>query len=331
MSKIKFLALAVACVFMTSCDTATSSTETTNPSNNSSTGLRGAVLDPSGRGIPNAVVKLKSNGATAITGPDGRWSFGSKSVAGGMFLARAVDSVGSDSVVISKDSQVIAAQPVKNYNVELPPLYIVQRDIFGTLTNIIKGVDYKVLGVIKYPDSSTQVLNFWYNKTGGSYSKFFYVVASPTEEMFTIDIAVTLNGDTTARCWTVEFSSMAGNIQMPALRVNNLTPMFKTNVDSAHNGVVASYFRGVPRVVSVVIDSSTFAIDSLKYEWRVANSAWQISKTPSFRIDTVFETHDSTWRYAYDAVDTLVKYGFVTTRITSKFGKIAYDTVAWKQ
>jgi hypothetical protein len=101
--KTKILLATLMAAALIACDS-TSSNDTTNDNGggNNTIGLSGSLLDPSGKGIPNAKVLLKSTGAVAITDANGKWAITSTPDARAT-AARALAE--TDSIVVSKDSQ----------------------------------------------------------------------------------------------------------------------------------------------------------------------------------------------------------------------------------
>ena len=71
--KTKILLATLMAAALIACDS-TSSNDATNDNGggNNAIGLSGSLLDPSGKGIPNAKVCLKSTGAVAITDANGK-------------------------------------------------------------------------------------------------------------------------------------------------------------------------------------------------------------------------------------------------------------------
>jgi hypothetical protein len=322
--KTKILLATLMAAALIACDS-TSSNDTTNDNGggNNTIGLSGSLLDPSGKGIPNAKVLLKSTGAVAITDANGKWAITNTPGARALAARALADT---DSIVVSKDSQVIAAKPVVTYNAELPPMYIVQRDIFGTLLEAPIGKTLQVSGIVDMPDSSKYLLNFWYNKTSGSYSKFFYLLASDTVQTYRVSLVVRdSSGDTISKSKApLEFTTEAGDIQMLAMRYNNFTPKFTFNRDSLIPNVIGTGRH----VVKINLDSSNFSNVVKLVEWRLANDTNWVNTASSTRYQFSTEplVDPKTLDYTYSIYDSLKRYNRIVARVSLKNGGISYDT-----
>lgn len=321
--KTKLILAVLAAFALNACDS-TSSNEAANNDNGgaSTVGLRGSVLDPSGRGIPNAKVRLKSTGAVAITDANGKWSITSTPTQG--FAGRALAS--TDSIVVSKDSQVIAAKPVVTYNAELPPMYIVQRDIFGTLLEAPIGKSLLVSAIVDMPDSSKYLLNFWYNKTAGSYSKFFYLLAADTIQTYRVSLVVRDSaGDTLSKSKSpLEFTTEAGDVQLLPLRYNNFTPKFTFNRDSLKADDWRMPFgttRPIMKTVMLNLDSSNYDKPYM-YEWKVLDdTVWTITDVPSYTFNAA-RANATLWE------DAAYNSNAIKVRVTCKNRKSMMDSTA---
>jgi hypothetical protein len=319
-----FIAM-LATLAIAACDSSTSSNNPDNGGLTSVTGLHGSILDPNGKGIPNAKVRLKSTGATATTDADGKWSLSvsaARAVAGRTFDA-------TDSIVISKDSQVIVAKPVTSYNVELPPLYVVQRDVFGTLLNAPIGKALQVSAVINMPDSTKYLLNFWYNKASANYSKFFYLVSSDSIQTYLISLVVRDSlGDTISKSKTpMEFTTEAGDVQMLPIRYNNYVPVFTFNKDSLIPTVIGTGRH----IVKLKLDSSNYSNDVKLVEWRLANDTnWvNTASATRYQFNTEPLVDPKTLDYTYAIYDSLKRYNRIVARVTLKNNVVNHDTTKY--
>lgn len=324
--KTKLILAVLAAFALNACDS-TSSNEPNN-GGTATVGLRGSILDPSGRGIPNAKVRLKSTGAVAITDANGKWSITS-TTSTQAFAGRALAA--TDSIVVSKDSQVIAAKPIVTYNAELPPLYIVQRDIFGTLLEAPIGKALQVSAIVDMPDSSKYLLNFWYNKTSGSYSKFFYLLAADTIQTYRVSLVVRdSTGDTISKSKSpLEFTTEAGDVQMLPLRYNNFTPKFTFNRDSVWEKGFGTY--AIYQTIKIELDASNYDKPYM-YEWKVLDDTiWTITENPSYTFNQSRPCVKGSngCEYPWD------KLGYnnnaVKVRVTTRNRKVAIDSSYLRQ
>lgn len=330
--KTKIILAALMAAALIACDS-TSSNDATNDNGggNNTIGLSGSLLDPSGKGIPNAKVRLKSTGAVAITDANGKWAITNTPGARALAARALADT---DSIVVSKDSQVIAAKPVVTYNAELPPMYIVQRDIFGTLLEAPIGKTLQVSGIVDMPDSSKYLLNFWYNKTSGSYSKFFYLLASDTIQTYRVSLVVRdSSGDTISKSKApLEFTTEAGDIQMLAMRYNNFTPKFTFNRDSLKATNSQSVWAlPVMKTIALNLDSSNFNAPQM-YEWKAyGDTVWTITSvsTYTFNASRPVTANGSTTNTFWD-VDAF-KNNAIKVRVTGKNRKITIDSISLRE
>ena len=349
--KTKILLATLMAAALIACDSTSSNDANDNGGGNNVIGLSGSLLDPSGKGIPNAKVRLKSTGAVAITDANGKWAITNTpsqygNLANGCSVIRrpplpdtvicsaARAAFDTDSIVVSKDSQVIAAKPVVTYNAELPPMYIVQRDIFGTLLEAPIGKTLQVSGIVDMPDSSKYLLNFWYNKTSGSYSKFFYLLASDTIQTYRVSLLVRdSSGDTISKSKApLEFTTEAGDIQMLAMRYNNFTPKFTFNRDSLKATNSQSVWAlPVMKTIALNLDSSNFNAPQM-YEWKAyGDTIWTITSvsTYTFNASRPVTANGSTTNTFWD-VDAF-KNNAIKVRVTGKNRKITIDSISLRE
>lgn len=217
------ITFAIAAILQMGCD---SSGKSTDSADNGDGILSGSVLDHSGKGIANASIKLRSSGQTTLTDANGKWTLqpnAARSVAG-----RTAESA-TDSVIVSKDSQYIASQPVTSYTTELPPLYIVQRDLYGSLANFREGT-YTVTAYLTFPDSTTKVIPLWHNTVAHAFSGFIYTVYTAQTVDYSVRVIVREDSAITGLSPVVPFNSTAGDVTIPVFSYRNITPTVALSV-----------------------------------------------------------------------------------------------------
>jgi len=179
------------------------------------------------------------------------------------------------------------------------------------------------------PDSSKYLLNFWYSKTSGSYSKFFYLLASDTIQTYRVSLVVRdSSGDTISKSKApLEFTTEAGDIQMLAMRYNNFTPKFTFNRDSLIPNVIGTGRH----IVKLVLDSSNFSSTVKLVEWRLANDTNWVNTASSTRYQFSTEplVDPKTLDYTYSIYDSLKRYNKIVARVSLKNGGIGYDTAKY--
>jgi len=222
MHKYRFLAtLIIAAMLAVGCD----SSSTTAPDQETVSGLRGTILHDNGKPFVGLTVKLKARNQTTKTDVNGRWvipTSSSSSVAG-----RALGAL--DSVVVSTDSQVVTTQPVSSYDAVLPDLYIVQRDLYGSLANFREGT-YTVTAYLTFPDSTTKVIPLWHNTVAHAFSGFIYTVYTAQTVDYSVRVIVREDSAITGLSPVVPFNSTAGDVTIPVFSYRNITPTVALSV-----------------------------------------------------------------------------------------------------
>lgn len=258
--------------------------------------IRGSVLLQDGKGLAGARVRLHSTGAVTMTGADGSWSLpGSASAV----AARA--EAGTDSVTVSKDSQIIASQAVTSS--ELPPLYLVQRDIFGSLSAPIPGHTYTITAKLTLPDGSVKDIGLWHNAVANSFSGFIYTVVGTGVQNYSVQVQVRDTGfvvlrrpplpDSLIRLPdtaivgigpAVPFTSAAGDILIPAFSYANVGYKLLTKAPADSIAFKSSFSA------EVAVSDTTVAGIGLhapyQFSYRVGSGAWVSGKPSALVLDT---------------------------------------------
>jgi hypothetical protein len=223
------------------------------------------------------------------TDANGRWSLPApKAVA-------ARSAAGSDSEIVSNDSQTIVTTPVTNYYAELPPLYIIQRDLYGSLANFVQG-KYVVTAYLVLPDSTTRTIPLWHNQVAYAFSGFIYTIYTTQTVNYSVRVVVrdTTNHDDstiTGISPVVPFNSTAGDVTIPVFSYRNLVPSAKVEVEGAiriGNEVKLTATVGDTDIVGgyMVSDNAKNAI-YWKHGSANGNAAWTLgTKSLSVKIDT---------------------------------------------
>jgi hypothetical protein len=287
--KKMILAVLVTATLM-ACDSATNSNESNN-SNGNGTALTGSVLTSEGKPVVGAKITIKSTKQSVYTDANGKWSLNvsttkaSIGVTGQAVAGRSL--AGTDSAVVSKDSQYIASQPIVSYTAELPALYIVQRDLYGNLANAVPGETYTITAVMAFPDSSRKTIALWHNAVAKSFSGFIYTVWDPSiTRSYNVQVTVRDHDSVvTGVSPVVPFTDAAGDVLIPVFGYENTKP--KINRISVAGG----YTAGSTVVLGVVYGDSDIVNgvpvqDTMKnnVEWKHGDSAWVTAKTAIFRI-----------------------------------------------
>jgi len=176
--------------------------------------LVGKVLTKDGNPVPNAVAHLKEFDVSDTTDSKGEYTI---AVPAGL-SKRAAGAV--DSLLITRDEQLLTTMEVLNYIDTMPDVFIVQRDFSGMVDSGSSAFD-KIEAVVwnNGNDSIKKTVELYYSPVSRRYSGFIYFIYSGAEEHYFVYINV-YNFDTVfvGRSDTVDFSSMAGDIEIPTFR-----------------------------------------------------------------------------------------------------------------
>jgi hypothetical protein len=226
--------------------------------------LVGRVLDKDGRPIPNAVAQLASRQLSGVTNTEG--------------VYRIVDSIadtvlpkaqGLDSVLILRDGQLISTLEVLRYIDTLPDLFIVQRDVYGLIDSTageFSRIEVVISGGV-IPPELPKVVELWFNAATNGYSGFVYFVYTAQVANFTLYVNV-YGADSTfiGRSRTVQFSSLAGDVQVPAIDPTNAFPQVEAGEDT---------LVGVrDTVVLHGWAADTFGGKAVMFEWKIGSENW---------------------------------------------------------
>lgn len=282
MKLTRMLSLLLFSSFLVACDTSTKSDDTPSPRSYST--LSGSVLLQSGKGLPGAVVRLRSTGATTTTDANGKWSLSKVYVAG--FAARAAaDTVtpGTDSVIITRDSQVIGAQVVDGS--ELDPLYVVQRDLFGGLAAPVSGRSYLIRAELTLPDQTKKTIWLWHNQVAKSFSGFIYTVAGTGIQNYSVSVQVLDARDSSlvGLSPAVPFTSAAGDIQIPVFRYENLGlgVVWSGPTDTLRYDTAATTTFSMRATVSDTSIEGIGLLAPYTYSYAIGDSTWISGQLPS--------------------------------------------------
>lgn len=266
--------------------------------------LTGTVSNKDGQPLPGAVARLKGLGLADTTDATGKYT-----ISGNLQkrLAKASAADVEDTLLILRDGQLITWYDVVEWVDTLPALFVVQRNISGPLqvgTDSIGKVE-AVLHGDGISDSLPLIAELWFNQAVSEYSGFIYFAYS-TERR---DYAVYVNAYNIDTLWigrsdTINFTSLAGDIEIPAFDAENA-------VWSPSAGRDTAVFVGGTILLGGMAEP-TFEGTVTKWEWKIADSPFVQTSTS----DTAF-TAPST------PIDQLV----CILRVTDSFGYVKTDTI----
>lgn len=279
----RLLSLLLFSSLLVACDSSTKSEDTPSPRSYST--LSGSVLLQSGKGLPGARVRLRSTGATTTTDANGKWSLSKVYVAAGVAARAAADTVepGTDSVIITRDSQVIGAQVVDGS--ELDPLYVVQRDLFGGLSSPVSGRSYLIRAELTLPDQTKKTIWLWHNQVAKSFSGFIYTVAGTGTQNYSVSVQVLDAADSAlvGLSPAVPFTSAAGDIQIPVFRYENLGlgVVWSGPTDTLRYDTAATTTFAMRATVSDTSIAGIGLLAPYTYSYAIGDSTWISGQLPS--------------------------------------------------
>jgi hypothetical protein len=264
--------------------------------------LTGKVLNKDGSPVVSAQVRLVQSNLAAVTNSSGTFLLSEPLSGSGAALAKAVDK---DTLRIKKDSQEVVSREITKFIDTLPDFYIIQRDIYGSITNSVTDFS-KIEAVIREAnDSVPKKVALWFNKGVNGYSGFVYFPY--TNELHNYIVRVNLYSVDSlliGRSDSVVFPSTAGNIQIPLINPLNALPFANAGADT---------------VVSFSDTVRLHGIGGDRFDSTVAGLAWDVGGKGTFvqtrTGDTVF------------CAGSISDSDFICIlRVTDNDGNIAYDT-----
>lgn len=180
--------------------------------------VAGVVTDNSGKPIVGAVARLMKSGLTAITDVNGAYK-----ISGTAGLAKRASSSGevNDTLVIKvgnsnpgDSSEVVKTVVTSGVIMDLPPTYIVQREIRGYLIDDDQVLISKIEAYVydkSVPDQVKEI-NLWYDIVNDAFSSFAYF-SSETNKQYTLYVKIyDNNGKFIGQSPDYDFTDNTGNI-----------------------------------------------------------------------------------------------------------------------
>lgn len=187
--------------------------------------LTGKVMNKDGSPVALAQVRLSQYGLTATTNSSGVFLLTSPS---GSAKAPA-----KDTLEINKDDQDITSQEITQFIDTLPDIFIVQRDIYGSIATSVTDFS-KIEAVIRESgDSIPKTVVLWFNKGVNGYSGFVYFPYTSELHSYVVYVNVySADSLLIGRSDSVVFPSTAGNIQIPLINPLNAVPFASAGADT---------------------------------------------------------------------------------------------------
>lgn len=269
--------------------------------------LVGKVLTKDGNPVPYAIAHLEKFDVYDTTDNNGKYEIVIDSSDTGILFAKSTaDS--SDSLTILKDGQIITSIEIIDYIDTLPDVIIVQRDIHGKIIETVTLFSRIEAVLWNQADTIQTIAELFYSKPTFSYSGFVYFVYTGSKQDYSIYVNV-FNTDSQfiGRSDTIDFTSIAGDIEIPLINPLNATPSVNASADSAIGIKDTFVLSGTA--------SDNYGGEIISWSWDVGNKGDFIATTPDSNLVTVApsEADDS-----YECV----------LRVMDDDSNIVFDTVS---
>jgi hypothetical protein len=260
---IKALLTALAAWSLWSCDKTTSATGTSDDTH-SSVSITGRVFTEESKPLGAVIVHLRHAGLTDTTNGDGAFSIKGAIPA----AARAFAAV--DTLDYLRDGTVVYSVGVGAWVDTLPDLFLVQRNISGSITAGSIPVASTVATLWNAKGDSIPLGLEW-NTVSQNYSGFAWFRYTGGLDSFHVQVeAMDSAGRLLGKSVKLAFTSRAGDILLPTFSAGNALP-----------GIILSgplsLVRGDTARLRAVVTNS--AVLSLAYQWRIGVGPWATSRT----------------------------------------------------
>lgn len=213
--------------------------------------VTGKVLDKDGKPVVGARAKLLNSGLTAITGSDGSYIIKGEAKLSKTLAKRTASAAteGTDTLVVTVangqsngDSSEIVKEVVESGVIfELPPTYIVQREIRGYLTPDDESQVGRIEAVVydlAVPEKK-KYIDLWHDVLNKAFHTFAYF-SSATNKQYSLYVRVyDKQNRFIGRSPDFVFPDQAGNIIFKdPFRYDNARPLV-TKVECSNRGVVS--------------------------------------------------------------------------------------------
>lgn len=198
--------------------------------------VAGVVTDNSGKPVVGAVARLMKSGLSAITDADGAYK-----ITGTSGLAKRTSSGELNDTLVIKvgnsnpgdSSEVVKTAVTSGVIMDLPPTYIVQREIRGYLEDEDLVLISKIEAYVYDKSAPDQVkeINLWHDVVNDAFSSFAYF-SSETNKEYTLYVKVyDNNGKFIGQSPDYDFTDNTGNIIFKnPFKVINAKPTIKITV-----------------------------------------------------------------------------------------------------
>lgn len=268
--------------------------------------LYGKVLDIENKGVANVVVQLSTTGFGDTTNSEGIYQIlASEDTI--IQLGLNLDTL-QDTVEYFNNNSLITTANIVNWIDTLPDVYIIQRNVSGSLLTTYTQFK-RVEAVLKNLDDSTVAVkseDLWLSTNTFNYSGYLYFLNNAGVQHYSLYVNI-YNKDSifVGRSATETFPSTAGDILLAPFDPFNAVPTVNAGSDFtvSINDTIALY--------GSVIDS--FGGTVAKWEWDIGNTGVFVESLDSTFSTIAPITADS----AYNCI----------LKVTDNDGNIVFDTV----
>lgn len=222
--------------------------------------ISGRVFDQGSKPLGSVIVRLRGTGLSDTTDGDGRFL-----VAGVVPDLATRASLSKDTLDYRRDGELVHSAVVASWIETLPDLFLVQRDISGSiLTGAIPVASVRT--ILWNARGDSLLLDAEWNALSGRYSGFSWSRYTGGLDSFQVRaFALDSLGRTIGASVKLAFTSRAGDVQIPSFVADNLVPVVSLSLpDTLVRGgsarVVAS-FKGAPA-------------DGFASLWRIGSGPW---------------------------------------------------------
>lgn len=210
-----------------------------------------------------------------------------------------------DTLVLRKLGQEIGCQPVTTLIGQLASIFVVQRDIYGSFTPGFTATVDSIASTVTEGDYS-KLVPLWYNTANQSYSGFVYFFFVQQVQTYSVFVSVyDADGRLTGRSTTIEFTNLAGDIEVPAFSPDNAVPVVDAGPDTT----------GFPgdSITLHAVAADSIGGGTLAWEWDIGATGVFAAASGGDTTFAIPETDDS----------VLV----CVVRVTDGHGLVAVDSV----
>lgn len=264
---LPFLAL-----WLASCELSSHSGGTSDDTH-SSIAVSGRVFTQDNKPLSAVVVCLRKANLSDTTDSEGKFT-----LVGDILPAWNSTTSSLDTLDYLRDGMLVHSAPVYAWIETMPDVYLVQRDISGTLSEI-PSQPTNVVATIWNSRGEPISIDLDLNTATTRFSGFAWFRSTGGLDSFRIQIrASDSKGRPTGQSQELSFTSRAGDIQIPEFDPNNLRPRITF-------AVPPNSFRGAAIALHAEVKNLTGW--GIQYEWSIGSGSWRKGS-----VDTAYTVPD---------------------------------------